>query len=129
MTATANDLVVVLTGGSSNNDPYESLGGEPSSQPIIGVLNNLFENISPEEAATGKTDYRCIYVFNNNTADDIYEVKVYIVSETTGGSEIEIGIIQKQEVQRITVSGTVSGGSFDVTYQDETKTVNYHSDP
>lgn len=129
MTAIADDLVVVLTGGSSNNDPYESLGGEPSSQPIIGVLNNLFENISPEEALTGKVDYRCIYVFNNNTSDDLYEVKLYVVNETAGGSEIELGIIKKQEVQRVIVSGSVSGGSFDITYQDETKTVNYHSDP
>lgn len=129
MTAIADDLVVVLTGGSSNADPATSLGGDPSSQPIIGILNNLFENITPEEAKIGKEDYRCIYIFNNNASDDIYELKLFIVSETVGGSEIEIGIIKKKEVQRITIGGSIINGSFDVTYQGETKTVAYDIDP
>ncbi len=129
MATTPNDLIVVLTGGSTNTNPDLSLGGDPSVQPLTGVLNNLFDNISEEEATAGRTDYRCLYVFNNSSADGMFNVKLYITSQTTGGSDITVGIAQTSEIQRITIGGSPSGGSFQVIYGDESETVEYDSDP
>jgi|GEM_PF-6537689 len=54
-----------LSGGSSNNDPKGSLGGIMSSTAVTdNTLENAFDNITRSEALTGKTEYRCFYVYN-----------------------------------------------------------------
>lgn len=133
MTATAEDIVLVLTGGSFNTNPNESLGGDPSNQPIIGTLNNLFDNISDTDAAAGVTDYRCIYIFNNNEIDSFYNVKLYISSQVADGADVQLGIFETTETQRITVTGTVTSGSFQISYTPpastlQTRTVTYNAD-
>lgn len=130
----AIDLVIVLTGGSTNTNPNDSLGGDPSSQPLVGVLNNLFDNITEEEATVGKTEYRCMYIFNNNTTDAFYEMELFIVSEVTGGATVEIGVEKRKETQKMIVSGSATGGTFDITYTPpggtiQVRTVTYDPDP
>ncbi|RDJ35509.1 MAG: hypothetical protein DWQ19_11880 [Crenarchaeota archaeon] len=130
MVATASDLSLVLTGGGSNSDPNSSLGGNPSSTPITGVLNNLFDNISDSEAISGKTDYRCIYLFNDSTSNTFYDTKLYIGSGATG--QIQLGITSVKDVQKITIVGGATGGSFEIAYtppglSEETQTVNYNA--
>lgn len=132
MVATASDLSIVLTGGTSNIDPNESLGGDPSSTPISGVLNNLFENVNDDDALDGRIDYRCVYVFNDSASNTFYNMSYYL--EAGGTGEVETGITFTHEVQRINIIGTVTGGSFSVSYTPpglplETQTVNYNADP
>jgi len=54
-----------LSGGQFNVSPNGSLGGEMSDTVITDdVLENLFDDIKRNEALTGKTEFRGIYVFN-----------------------------------------------------------------
>jgi len=54
-----------LSGGANNSAPNGSLGGIMSNTQITtDVLENLFDNITRVEALTGRTEFRCIYVYN-----------------------------------------------------------------
>jgi hypothetical protein len=118
-----SDISVVMSGGSSNADPDLCLGGDPSGTPITGYLNNLFNNESEDDSANGKTDYRCIYIFNDNSTDTFYSVKVWIFSQVEGGASIKLGVPTVSDTQVITISGTVSGGSIIFSHGTKTFTV------
>ena len=54
-----------LSGGANNTSPSGSLGGIMSNTAITtDVLENLFDNITRVEGLTGRTEFRCIYVYN-----------------------------------------------------------------
>ena len=54
-----------LSGGSNNTDPKGALGGVRSSSQITSdTLENLFDDITRTETLTGKTEFRCFYVYN-----------------------------------------------------------------
>lgn len=129
MTTSADDISIVLSGGSTNINANNSLGGNPSSSPITdAVLNNLFDDISTAESDAGNEDYRCIYVFNDGDTT-IYSVKVWIFEDFEDGSAMELGIENRNEAQRITIAGgTVTGGTFDLIYNDANITSTYRSD-
>ena len=58
-----------LSGGAANADPNLSLGGARSSVQItLDTLNNLFDDVTGDEAAAGQTEYRCVY-WRNEDAD------------------------------------------------------------
>lgn len=126
---TSNDISVVLSGGSTNLNPNLSLGGNPSSAPISnGTLNNLFDDVSPDEAFEGMEDYRCIYIFNDGDTT-IYNLKIHLQEEVEGGGSIELGVEQEDEFQRLTISGdTVTGGSMTLIYDEIEFVSNYNSD-
>jgi hypothetical protein len=127
--ANASDLIMVYSGGTTNTDPNQSLGGLPSSYPITGVLNNLFSNISESESSEGKIDYRCFYIFNNNSSSSLYNVRLYVSFQNSDGAFVEIGIKKNFEVQRITLSnGIVTGGRIAFTYNSETVYADWDSD-
>ena len=64
----ATDISFVLSGGSTNLNPNNSLGGMPSSAPIVdSTMNNLFDDVSALESQTDFVDYRCFYIFNDGT--------------------------------------------------------------
>lgn len=78
-----------LTGGSSNNDPNDSLGGATSSNTLSSTpLNNLFDNVTPSEAAAGDEEYRAIDIWNNGDAT-AENVSVYM-STTTSSPDSEL---------------------------------------
>jgi hypothetical protein len=128
MTASGNDIVFVLSGGSFNTDPNRSLGGNPSSQIVGSGLNNLFSSITETEAANGKTDFRCLYVFNQNPTDSLFSVRALVDSEVADGSSVEIGILTATEKQVIAIVNLVTGGSFTLTYEAQNVTVNFDPD-
>lgn len=128
MTTAASDISIVLSGGTSNINPNLSLGGDPSSSPIPnGVLNNLFDNISSTEAFDGTEDYRCIYIFNDGDTT-IWNAKVYISGSTVNGATIELGINESNETQRISITGTMTGGQLILSYKGRTFPLVYDSD-
>ena len=116
MTVLASDISLNLSGGTTNVNPQTSLGGNPSNQPVVGVVNNIYDNVSPDDAEVGLIDYRCIYLFNNNGSDNFYNVNVFTLSEVLGGASVRIGTDVRTDIQQITVDGSVSGGSFELTY-------------
>lgn len=126
MTIAASDIKYVYSGGTYNADPAKSLGGDPSLRVVWGTTNNLFEDVTSLEAEEGYTDYKCIYVVNNHASDTFYDSRVYIASQVTGGSEIEIGVIKTTEIQQIIVSGIAEGGSFTIAYEGTSVVVNWN---
>ena len=59
-----------LTGGAANADPDASLGGDTSSEELSATaLNNLFDNVTPDEIESGAyVDYRAIAIVNDGDA-------------------------------------------------------------
>lgn len=92
MTISANQLLFFLSGGQNNTNPNLSLGGSISSALVSGTINNLFSNISSEEASSGRTDYRCVYLKNSSATDSIYDAGAYVSSQSSGGSTATIGL-------------------------------------
>ncbi len=129
MITNADDISVVLSGGTINLNPNLSLGGDPSSSPIIdNSLNNLFSDVSSDQTDSGIEDYRCIYLFNDGDTA-VYDVGLWISDDFVDGATMQIGIESRNENQRITISGgVVTGGNFILSYQLQTITSNYNSD-
>jgi hypothetical protein len=106
------DISFVLSGGETNTDANKSLGGYPSYFVVENSINSLFSDVSMEQSKTGLTDYRCIYVFNNNLTDFLYNTKVFIKAEYLGGSDITIGLPIATDIQKIIVTGLPDAGSY-----------------
>lgn len=85
-------LVMRLTGGASNVDPNASIGGEMSSNAVSATaLNNLFDNVDPDEAIAGDTEYRAFDLYNSGDAAAT-SVEIYVYSQTTSvDTSIQIG--------------------------------------
>jgi hypothetical protein len=120
MTINANEVLYVYSGGSGNTDPNESLGGDPSAFEILGTLNNLFNNVTNEEATSGNVDFRCFYVFNNSLTETLYDANIFVSSQVGGGAAVEIGITQRDDQQRIIIPQPVTGGSVTLDYDGDT---------
>jgi hypothetical protein len=128
MTTTASDLSVVLSGGISNINPNLSLGGDPSSTPVLnGLLNNLFDDVTSTDASVGVEDYRCIYIFNDGDTT-IWNVKLFVTENVSNSSYMELGIYEYNETQRITIIGPMTGGQLVLLYKGRTFTVPYDPD-
>jgi hypothetical protein len=91
MTISANEIQFFLSGGPTNTNPNSSIGGAISSSPVLGMLNNLFRDITSEEAASGRTDYRCVYIKNASSSDSLYDAEIYVYSQSSAGSNVTIG--------------------------------------
>lgn len=130
MVATAAQISVVLSGGSENTDPSFSLGGNPSSTAIniAQTLNNIFDDVSPAETEDGIEDYRCFYIFNDAEDAAVYDIKLWLTGETAEGSYVEMGIQGQDEVQRFTITGTATGGSFEVGFGGQSFVSTYNAD-
>lgn len=118
MSISTNDITFTFSGGSFNNDPEQSLGGEPSVQPILD--KRLFSNISQEQSASGFMDYRCFYLNNDNISDAIFNAKLYVSYIVPGDVTVKLGFISNNERQTFTIldATAVTGGSVDLTYID-----------
>ena len=99
------NLVLVYSGGSDNQNPALSIGGEPSIYPIANNLHNLFNNISINDT------FRCIYLFNNS--HDVYDLKIY----TENNENIELGFKFAHEIQEIKQQDIVTYYDIKNNYQ------------
>ncbi len=80
-----------ISGGTGNAAVYGSLGGKRSSiQVTNNELENIFDNISRQEALIGKTEYRCLYVYNPS-GSALTNVRI-IISQHPSVSNISLGI-------------------------------------
>lgn len=84
MAIVATDLVMRLSGGSSNTDPNASLGGVMSTTVVSPTVaeQNLFANVSAAEASSGSTKYRGIYLLNNHGSISLTSSAVWISTQT-----------------------------------------------
>lgn len=90
-------------GGSKNpgdpqSDPNQSLGGCVSGTEIPNAtLHNLFDVVTGDEASAGDTEYRCIFIKNDNASGETaYNMRIYISSQTSSpDTSLEIGLGQQ----------------------------------
>ena len=88
MAITSSDLEFYLSGGSSNSNPNAALGGAISSSAITNASdNNLFDDVTGDEADSGDTEYRCIYLKNNHGSITLQNSKIWISSNTTSSDD------------------------------------------
>lgn len=116
MAINLSDIEFFLSGGSTNSDPNKSLGGAPSGFLVLGSANNLFSDLSSDEAVAGKTDYRCFYICNGSTYNKLYDAEIYFEDQGVGGSAVALGIANSTEIQTMTILGPVYFGSLTLNY-------------
>lgn len=94
MAIAAGDIDYRLSGGAANADVNASLGGAKSSVELVdATLHNLFDLVSSDEANTGDTEYRCIYVHNAHATLTLQNAEALIQSDTPNAeSDIEIAL-------------------------------------
>jgi hypothetical protein len=91
MPITATDIKFYLSGGAANSDPNASLGGAVSTTEVVtATLHNLFDVVAGDEAASGDTEYRCIYVKNTHGSLTLQNAEVYVQSETANADSDEL---------------------------------------
>ena len=116
-----------LSGGSNNNNPNLSLGGMPSKYAVaLSGTNNLFDNVTAEQAKNGNIEYRCFYIFNDSVDKYLYNCSVYLIQTGSEASNVELGIYQNNDVHKIQISGQVNSGSLKLGYEDEIFQVNWN---
>jgi len=109
----SDEIIFLLSGGASNNNPLLSLGGVSSTIEVIGNINGLFPDVTPAQVISGMIDYRCFYVKNISSLYSLYKTRVYIQSQTGEGSEAILGTKRQDEVQRIRITGVITSGTAD----------------
>lgn len=94
MAITSTDILLKLSGGSTNTDPNLSLGGGISTTSIVdNTLHNLFDKVTGAESTAGDTEYRGFYVLNNHGSLTLESAKIWIDSETVHTDEnVRIGL-------------------------------------
>lgn len=93
------NLELRLTGGSTNSDPNNSLGGDMSSSPVqqADPMNNLFDDVTPAEASAGDVEYRAVDIYNSGdmSAESVF---IWFSQQTPSpDSLVEIGLDATQQ--------------------------------
>lgn len=116
MAISLSDIEFFLSGGSTNSNPNNSIGGAPSGFLVLGSANNLFSDISSENATAGRTDYRCFYVSNGSATETLYDAEIYFKEQSPGGSTVSMGVQNSTEIQKISIVGPVYFGDLTLRY-------------
>lgn len=81
------------SGGASNTNPATSLGGVASSNEGDWELpDEIFAEAGPNDAATGVTDYICLYLHNNTTSGKTLESAVLWIDDQANVGTYAIGL-------------------------------------
>ena len=114
---TQRQIIFLLSGGVSNNNPDYSLGGEPSTRLISNDLNNLFRDLTKQEVLGGYTDYRCFYIKNTSNTDWT-NLRAYIKSQSIGGATCMLGVELANDLQQISIMSDtgITGGYFTLKF-------------
>jgi len=84
-------LVLRLSGGSSNANTDNSLGGVMSSVAVVdAVLQNLLDNIKRKEVLIPKTEFRCFYI--ENTGADPVHGAILFVDQDPNVTTVTLGL-------------------------------------
>jgi hypothetical protein len=95
MTIVNTNLKWYYSGGASNSNPSLSIGGAKSSIELSATaMNNLFDNVTGDEAAVGEDEYRLLYFQNVDTdvSGLLEPVVVWETSSPPSGIVMEFGI-------------------------------------
>lgn len=88
------DIGYFLSGGTTNTDINLAIGNAISNTNISsGLANNLFPDVTPTQALSGITRYRCFYIRNLNGTQILQSPKIWIVTNTLSAfDEIDIAL-------------------------------------
>ena len=91
-TLTSADIVFYYTGAASGpSDNTLSIGGTISGDTITSALaNNVYDDVSGDESATGTIEYRCIAVKDTHASADMLNAKVWITGYTRAGTSNDV---------------------------------------
>lgn len=93
MPISAANLKFYLSGGAGNANPQASLGGARSTTLVGAGLDNLFDDVTGDEAAAGVTNYRCLYFRNEDVdADGLITPVTWIDVQSEANDTISIGL-------------------------------------
>jgi hypothetical protein len=76
----AGDIQFRLThpSNAASTDPNASLGGIRTNTSIASdTSQNIFDNVSGDESRDGRTEYRCIMVYNANTTSTLVNARIW----------------------------------------------------
>lgn len=105
MAILSTDIDFFLSGGAGNSDPNASLGGIISTTQITNDSdNNIFDDVTGDEAAAGDIEYRAIFVGNSHGSLTLQSSKIWIESNTTSGDDTIAIALAGEGVQ---VSGSI----------------------
>jgi hypothetical protein len=112
---TAGNLLLRFSGGSSydgnQNGGITALGGAISSHAVTpNIMNTAWDDTLFAEATAGDTEVRCFYVYNAHPSLTVYDVLMWIDTNTPAGDTIEIGV------------GTAAAGGTEPTVVSENST-------
>lgn len=80
-------------GNTTASTPAASIGKYMSTTAVVdAVLENLFISITAAEGASGKTVYRCAFLYNSHVSQTWQGVKLWMESQTAGGGDITVGL-------------------------------------
>ena len=113
------DIQFLLSGGLQNKNPLLSIGGEPSRTKITKTLNNLFDDVTNQQANSGSIDYRCLYIKLISTNEKLINTSVFLRKEASIGANIKLGLSITNEVQVLTIAGNPVGGSFRLSFEEK----------
>ena len=75
-----------------NHSGASDIGGAIGVALTDDTLNNVWDNVSSDEAQTGDTEYRCVYVKNTHASLSVLNVEVKIETDPTESNfEIALG--------------------------------------
>lgn len=98
--------VAAAAGDTTGGTAATSLGDQVSTTAITtATLNNLFDDVTGQEATDGDVEYRCIFVLNNHATLTLTSATVQVLSQTAGGGTIDIA------TDNIAVSAKGSGSA------------------
>lgn len=97
MAIATGDLEYRLSGGAANTDPNAALGGAmgTAAGAVItdNVANNLWDDVTGDEAAAGDVEYRGYYVKNKHATLTWQAVKHWISSLTSSAdTEFDVAL-------------------------------------
>jgi hypothetical protein len=94
MTVLSTELKWYYSGGATNNDPAESYGGALSSYALASSsLNNLFDDVTGDEAESGYVEYRVLYFYNESTdANGLADPILWIPTQPPGDDDLAVAV-------------------------------------
>lgn len=84
MAILTTDVDTRLSGGASESDPDNSLGGVKSSVELSPTVaeENLFNNVDGAEASAGSTKYRGLYYHNGHASLTLQSTVIWFSTQT-----------------------------------------------
>lgn len=120
---TENEFGLYYSGANSNEqiqeDPNKSLGGYRSFVLLNNdSFNNLFDELGMNELNEGCTNYRCIFIKNNNTTENINNLSLFITGKKDF-EKIKFGISKpKDNISAVQFLNNQESKPYNVTFYE-----------